>query len=310
MHKVASYRRAIWLAAGGPTLETYVAGRLEICPDVLSTKFEYKAGVWVQVAARSITTSGIGCYLTLFAQGSPAATVENGGSGIHRRNAPQGEEFIRTGIYLIIEGNHVGYVANGSTNDGQITGLLHKFLTAHGAPDTATQFVLMARADRREIEKLLRTGVKSIDLGVSAFLATVEDIEQGVANEVQSPAGAFIEGAKDIGKGLWRILSAGRTPAEIEAASEIQAKIHIGYDGRNSTALLPILLGKLGESISESAEEFKIVTSQDVVITRDKLVIRREVNVDGDDITLDAASAFAAIRSAMSEWRQAHLFDQ
>lgn len=309
MLKVANYRRAIWLAAGGPTLEVYVRQRLDACPDVASTKFEYKPGILVQIANRSIG-QGLACYLTLFAEGSPAATVDNGGPNIHRRAAPAGEEFLKTGIYLVMEGNHVGYVANGLTNEGQITGLLHKFLKAHGAPDDATQFALLPRADRREIEKLLRAGVKSIDLGVSAFVSTIEDMNDAVAHEQQGAADVFLEGAKDIGRGLWRILSTGRTPQEIEIASELQAKVHIGYDGRGSGALLPALLGKIGESVSESSDDFKIVTTQDVVITKDKLVIKREIYVDGDDVALEPLSAFTAIRLAMADWRQAGLFDQ
>lgn len=307
MHKVANYRRAVWIVQDGRLLEAIVRAKLGNCPDVESTKFEYKADVDVQIAERSINGQGIGCYFTLFSEGTPAATVDNGGSRVHRRPAPAGEEFLRTGIYLLIEGNHVGYVANGHTNDGQITGLLHKFLQQNGAPNDETQFQLMARADRREIERLLRVGVKSIDLGMSSFLATIEDLNAaapapGVSN--------FIDGARDMGRGLLKIIGRDRPPQEAEAASELQARVHLGYDGRAANALLPIMLARIGNEIHDQADEFKIVTRQDVIITRDKLVVKREVDIEGDEIALDPASAFAALRFAMGEWRKTGLLEQ
>lgn len=309
MHKIANYRRAVWLVEEGHSLEEIITAKLADCPDVAATKFEYRAGVDVQIADRSTDGDGLGCYFTLFSEGTPAATVDNGGSNVHRRAAPAGEEFLRTGIYLVIAGNHVGYVANGHTNDGQITGLLHKFLEQKGAPKNQTEFHLMARADRREIERLLRVGVKSIDLGMSSFMATIEDINNTAAPE---PGGVsnFIEGARDMGRGLMKIIGHDRPPHEAEAASEIQARVHLGYDGRNANALLPIILAKIGNQIHDQADEFKIITRQDVVITRDRLVVKRDVDVEGDEIALVPASAFAVLRVAMSEWHDAGLLDQ
>ena len=100
MHKIANYRRAIWVVQDGYVLETLLRAKLANCPDVESTKFEYKPEVIVQIAERSMNGQGMGCYFTLFSEGTPAATVDNGGSRVHRRPAPDGEEFLKTGIYL------------------------------------------------------------------------------------------------------------------------------------------------------------------------------------------------------------------
>lgn len=312
VQKIANYRRAIWLVREGPLLEQLLRTHLGACPDVLSTKFEYKAGVAVQISDRSIGTgiAGLGCYLTMFAEGSPAATVENGGPHVRRRRPPRGEEFIKTGIYFVVEGNHLGYVANGFTNDGQITTLLQRFLQTHGLRSQDTQFALMPRADRREIERLLRTGVKSIDLGVSAFLATADDIGATVARQQAGGLENFRAGTAEMARGLWRVLSSGRTQQEIEAAADIQARIHLGYDGRTASALLPVLLSQIGTNVADSEDEFKIITTDDVVITRDKLVIKREIDIEGDDIALEPTSAFAELRVAMRGWRNAGLFEQ
>jgi len=307
MLKIANYRRSIWLSNTEKTLQELVMERLDHCPDVASTKFNYKPNIDVQIAERSVLGARTGCYFTLFSEGSPAATVDNGGANVHRRSAPTGEEFLRTGIYLSIEDDHVGYVANGHTNDGQITGLLHKFLQQHGAKNDETQFQLMPRADRREIERLLRVGVKSIDLGMSAFMTSLEDYNESVPS---SSISEFRRGAIETGRGLKRMLLHDRSQEEREAASDLQTRIHLGYDGRSAHSLLPHILASIGEEVSDSTDEFKIITRQDVVITRDKLIVKREVNVDGDEIAIDPGSAFSALGSAMDEWKAAGLFEE
>ncbi|RWB09006.1 MAG: hypothetical protein EOQ39_03655 [Mesorhizobium sp.] len=242
--------------------------------------------------------------MTLYTEGRRAATIQNGGPQVRRRAAPNGEEFLRTGIHLLVQGNHVSYVAEGHTNDGQITSLFHRFFQHCNRPVSDTQFALQPRADRAQIEALLAAGVKSIDLGMSAFETTVNDLNDaapvgGIANRFR----ALIDAIQSIG-------GPDRSPEQIEAASEIQARVHLGYDGRTSNHLLPSLLATIASDVAESAGEFKILTNDDVLITHDKLVIKREVDVEGDDVAIESASAFAVLRDTMHGWRQAGIFDQ
>lgn len=304
MYKVAHYRRALWAADGGSTLEKILNLCLGNCPDVSSTKFEYKSDTDVQISERSLSAGGTALYFTLYSEGRKAATVANGGPGVGRHKAPTGQEFLRTGIHLVVEGNHVGYLADGHTNDGQITGLFQRFIEHAKRPKSETQFHLHPRADRQQIEKLLKAGVKSIDLGISAFETTVNDINHEVTKGSLSAAiGSILAPLAQLG-------AKGRSPEEMLAASEIQTSIHLGYDGRSAGHLVPFLLAKIADGITDTEDEFKIVTRDDNVITRTKLVIRREVSVEGDEIAIDTASAFSAIRSAMKEWRSAGIFEQ
>lgn len=307
MRKTAAYRRAIWLAGDVRSLETLVEDRLTGCPDVASTKFEYKPDIDVQVSSRSTTGDGVGCYFTLYTEGGATGTVQNGGEGTFRRPPPRGEEFLKTGIYLVIQGNNVGYVANGHTNDGQITGLLHKFITAHGGKTGDTQFGLMARADRRQIDTLLRQGVKSIDLGLSSFIQSAELANRTAVQERHSN---FERGLAALRNGVADIFGQDRSAEERRAAADVEARLHLGYDGRSASELVPHLLAAIGSEIEANSDEFKIVTKRDVVITREKLAIKREVDITGDDVILDPPSAFEAIRFAMSEWQEAGLFEE
>lgn len=304
MQKVAHYRRAVWLEAGGPTLEVLIRGFLDLCPDVAATQFEYKSDIDVQVAERSIVGQGVGIYLTLYSEGRRAATVQNGGAGVNRRPAPQGEEFLKTGIVIVIQGNDVAYIADGHTNDAQITNLFHSAFRSRNFPEVHTQFVLTPRMNEAQLQAIIQRGVKSIDLGLSSFNSSIEQLnETGEHNAWLAPLVA-------VRNAMANAFGADKTPAEQEAASLIEASIHLGYDRRNRNELIPRVLSSLARGVEEHGSQFKIVTIDDLVITHDKLVIRAEINVDGDEVAIEAQSAFVSLRQVMSVWRATGIFDQ
>ncbi len=301
MNKIAHYRRALWLQPGGPTLEVLLKAALGKCPTPASTKFEYRSGSDAHIAERA--KNGTGLFFTVYKEGRPTGTIESGGQMVRRRKAPAGEEFLRTGIYLSIVGNHVGYVADGHTNDGQITGLLHKFLEHSGSADAETQFALHSRGDRKQIAKLLKVGVKSVDLGLSSFLATIsEENENAEASPFAKVFGSMWNAVQALG-------AAAPNAAELEAFSEIEATVHLGYDGRSANTLVPQLLSKIAGGVAGSNDEFRIQTRDGNLITRTDLVIKSEVHIDGDDVALDATSAFSVLSGVMNEWKAAGVFD-
>ncbi|MDW9816732.1 hypothetical protein GOB25_16895 [Sinorhizobium meliloti] len=268
MQKIAHYRRVVWLSEKTKVLEDVVKEGLAMCPDVATTKFEYRSDIDVQISNRCTNGQGVGLYFTLFSEGRRAATVENGGATIRKRNAPAGEEFLKTGIMLVIEGNNVGYVADGHTNDGQITALFHRFFKERQFNDDVTQFALAPKPNHDQIKKLLKNGVKSIDLGVTSFAASVEQLSSAGSEA------AWLAPLRVVGDAFKNALGKDRTAEEREAASEIEASIHLGYDGRSANHLIPIILGQLAEGVEKNSTDFKIVTKDDAVITHDKLIIK------------------------------------
>ncbi|XUY27607.1 hypothetical protein RMR21_004400 [Agrobacterium sp. rho-8.1] len=303
MQKVSHYRRAMW-PLEGRSVEQFIKRALDNAPNVSDTKFIYQGDVTAQITMRDPQGRGLGLYFTLFSEGGATGTVENGGSRIGRANAPAGTEFLKTGIHMILEGNHLAFVANGQTNDGQITRLLAQFLNSKGIEGADTQFVYMPRSNRRELERLLSVGVKSIDLGVTSFLVAAEEMAAAnPRNNLAQRGDAFMNAVRGL-------FGEDRTPEEIEAASDIQAKLHLGYDGRSASYLVPQILGDLATQVTQGPDEFKIITTDDTVITRDKLVIKRDVNIEGDEIALDHQSAFAALRESLSGWRATGIMEE
>lgn len=303
MEKIVNYRKAIWLAERTISLEDSVAVALMRHPTVVSTKFEYANDVDVQISRRDTHGVGIGCYFTLYSEGSQAATVENGGEAINRIDAPVGEEFLKTGIHLVIEGDHVGYLANGMTNDGQITALLDGYLRYAGTPRENTLFQLMPRADRDQIRALLSVGVKSIDIGVSSFATAIE--------AMRGENSSMLAAVQNFGRSIADVFTHDRSIEEAEAAADVEAKIHLGFDGRMARAATPRLLASIASEISDvDTGEFKIVTRNNDIITHDKLIVKRKMEVDGDEVALNSISAFTSIRAAMNDWRASGLFEE
>ena len=307
MQKTAHYRKAIWLTAEGqiPILSDYLLQALNAKPNVADTKFEYKPGIDVQISARDISNNSIACHLTVFSEGRATGTVENGGPNVGRASAPVGQEFLRSGLHFVIEGNHLVYVSDGHTNDGQINGLFHKFLIHAGLHVDSTKFGFMPRANRREIDTLLRQGVKSIDMGLSDFSTAINDIQQQNANI--NPVRNILNGAVNQ---VANAIGQHRTPDERQAASNIEARLQLYFDGRSSGELVPELMGRIASSIyDEYANDFKIVTKQNVVITRDRLVLKKDINIEGDDVILNTDSAFIHLRHTLNDWNNTGLLN-
>lgn len=305
MLKTAQYRKAMWLDRRGYTLEMILGDVFNQCPLPRDTKFPYKTDTQVHIASRNIGANGdgLGCYFTLYTEGQRAAAIDNGGANLTRVPAPRGTEFLKTGVHLVVQGDHVAYISNSHTNDGQITGLLHCLFNHCDFDNERTQFQLMPRANRREVERLLRMGVKSIDLGIGAYLATIEEMNAG---QQERP---WVKPFADLATAIGDVFGDDRPMAEVEAASELEARISLSFDGRSANRLAPEIMSSIASDIVQDAGEFRIVTMQDVVITQDKLVIKATITVDGDDVAVSPVSSFPELRRAMAEWRDAGVFE-
>lgn len=289
------------MAAGGSTLEAVLKAALKQCPQPIDTKFAYSSTVEAHIASRSPDSTG--AYITIYSAGRKAGTVQAGGAKVGRQPPPKGQEFLRTGIYIKVSGNNLAYVADGHTNDGQITLLLQKFFEHAKRPKRATQFGLYPKGDKKLIKELIKSGVKTIDLGLASYLPTVKQL-----NEDAKKSGAFVV-IDPLLKALSALGKAAANQSETDAMSDIEATIHLGYDGRTSNQLVPQLMSKLANQVADANDEFKIVTRDGNIITRSKIAIRADVDISGDDIALDPQDAFKVLSGVMKQWKTAGVFD-
>ncbi len=274
---------------------------LQKCPKPADTKFVYSSNIEAHIASRNGDNTGV--YITMYSAGRKAGTVEAGGAKVGRQPPPKGLEFLKTGIYLVVSGNNVGYVADGHTNDGQISLLLQKFFEHAKRPKSSTQFGLHPKGDKKLIKELVKSGVKTIDLGIASYLPTIKQL-----NENAKKSAPFVV-IDPILKVISEIGKAAANQSETDAMSDIEATVHLGYDGRTSNQLVPQMMSKLAVQVAESDDEFKIVTRDGNIITRSKIAIRSEVDIDGDDIALDPQDAFKVLSRVMKQWKTAGVFD-
>lgn len=296
VEKPAYYRRAQF-TADGQTLETLIRQALVRCPEVADTKFSYKSNIAAQVAQRLVSSEHVGIFFTLFDEGSPAGTVQNGGSRLGKVKAPFGEEFIKTSIHLIVDENHVAYVATGRTNEGQITSLLRKWFDKCKFTGRDLDFEVMRWADRSKIDNFLKDGVQSIDLGVYAFEQDIAEINGDLKRG----------GIKDVERllafSLNSIFGKDLNATQIIAARDIKTKIHLGFDKRTSGHLTPSVMGKMAAEVVESADEFLIETVSGQKITAESIALKKTIIVAGDEDALDSESAFSELGKCISYWK-------
>lgn len=296
VEKVVKYRKAVWVNDNGVTVEQLLQRALDIKPEVADTKFEYKSDVDAQISQRHIGHNDTGLYFTLFSEGEDAGTVQNAGPGIGRASAPDGQEFLKTGLHLIARGDHLGFVSNGRTNDHQISNLFHRLFDACEFPSEDTQFQYMPRANRGEIERLIRRGVKSIDLGVTSYATVVDDINRGIS-------GGWGEYARTLGRQITNAFGRDRSAQEAFAAGHIDARVLLTFNGNRSPDLTAQMLAEVAEEIVNEEEQFKITTILGDQITPDSIVVSSKINIDGDSVLLDTDSAFSSIRYCLDQWR-------
>ena len=103
---------------------------------------------------------------------------------------------------------------------------------------------------------------------------------------------------------------ADRTPDELDEASELQARLSIGFDGRRSGELVPLIMADIADEVSEESSDFKIITMQNAVITPEKLVVKKIVTVEGDDLAIEPISATTQLKQCLAAWRREGMFEQ
>lgn len=301
VEKIAHCRRATWgKRSDSKTLAELVRTALKKCPTVAATKFVYRSSVSAQISER-FEKPFTGIYFTLFYEGDPAATVENGVGKIKRHRAPKGDEFIRTGIHIVFDGDYIAYTADDHTNDGQITSLIHQLFEHCKFPKEHTIFQIFPRANITELEHLIKDGVKSIDIGLSSF-----DVDVKSAN-LTARGSRWDKARSALMKPLNEVFGKDRDQREIEAASQIEINLGLRFDGRSSPELTPIIMAEIAADAADTAREFKIVTSSGDIITHDKLAINNLIHVEGDRLSINPLSAHDGLCKSMKSWKSRKL---
>ncbi|GAB4237183.1 MAG: hypothetical protein Kow0032_22790 [Methyloligellaceae bacterium] len=300
MKKTAHYRRAVWFSESPQPLSTVLKNCFQNTPESVAPVYPFGTESCV-VAKRSINTGPIFLHLVTYEGGAPAAVIveatDTGSWEADTEEPPDGREFIRSQLFCLVRGNDVVWTAhNGTLRDGPINALLHGLINNVPSEAGDTMFELQAKLDKEAFEQAFKLGIAEIDLGVGDFKPTLEALlsKNGIAclNPLRS------------------IIYNDPSAEEVEAASDVQAKLVLKPGRRWDKPHVKELLSNMASSVVDNHEdEFVIVTKNGMRLTRRKMSVHKEYDAVGNRQILNATDVHAKLVSILNDLDEAGILE-
>jgi len=304
MKKVAHYRRAIWVDGMANTLTTMMDDAFAAVPDDLLPTFNISGGFDCMVARRTNHDGARFLHFVTYEEGAPVAVINTriqAAAVDADEQDPDGEnEFIQSQLFCLIFENHVLWAThNEPLREGKIQDILASFALANGVPNEQAQFGFQVVLDQEIIQQAFEDGIQEIDLNLGDFASTLERISNGG----ELPAGGFLAM-------LSGLFTAPATAEQIDAARDIEGKLILrpGYDWDKPN--VKDLMTSLSNRIRENFEdEFVIVTKSGLRLTRDKISLKRDCEVQGTRRILNSIQMETAMRDVLRALREARIVE-
>ncbi|WP_125182697.1 hypothetical protein [Minwuia thermotolerans] len=274
MIKTAHFRRAIWFSDFKGTLQ----GALHSClKDVADGDplpvFSLPDGDSCVIARRDISRTPVFLHLVKFEKGASAAVIQAAATApfaeAEPANPPDGREFIHTQLFVAVRGNDLVWTLhNAAMREGPITSLLTNLVNEFHDDEEASQFELQAVLDSSIFRAAFESGIAEIDLGVGSFKQTLESL---------------------IGEGQPSFFNKSRSTEEIEAASNISGRFILKPGKSCKKPMVKELMKSMADStVDTHSDGFTILTKNGIRLTKDKMTIKREYEVEGNRQMVDA----------------------
>jgi hypothetical protein len=275
MKKVAHYRRASWTDDNSKTLSDMFSACFERVDENRPPIFSFNKELDCVVAKRDVKRTSTFLQLVAYERGASAAVIP----ALTRTDAleadtaapPEGTEYIQSQLFCIARGNHLVWTAHNSPlREGRVNLLLAKMIYELAGKNAKNQFMLQAKLDKSALEKTLREGIAEINLGVGDFKPTLEAL--------LSP-----DGLSGMPTALKSLVQKSPKPDEIEAAANVMGRLTLRPGRRWNKPHVKELLSDMASNIIESYEdEFVIVTKSGVRLTKEKISVHKEYEVEGN----------------------------
>lgn len=295
MKKTAHYRRALWVDGLDNVLSTVLEAALSEVGDDVMPVFDISDGMKCMIARRTIASNARYLHLVTYEEGAPVAVINTqiqAAAVDASEQDPEGEnEYIHSQIFCLLRDNHILWAThNQPLREGSIQDILARFIESRGGPHDSTQFFFQVVLDQAVVQNAFEDGIEELDLGIGAFNATL----QRIANGGVLPSDGFLSK-------LTNIMTGPATQEQIDAASNIEGKLILkpGRDWKKPE--VKSLMTTLSNNIRNSYEdEFAIVTKNGLRLTRDKMSLKRECDVQGNRRVLSSTQMEMQLRSTLS----------
>lgn len=241
-------------------------------------------------------------HLIIYEQGAGAAVVATLQNSvdvqINEALPPNNGQFIEAQLFIICKENHVLWVShNKSLRVGTIQGLLKRLLETYLGQQTIPNILLLAVADTDKFVDLLNDGISSIEMDFFGYREAYEYAQQ---NERVDGAGFFSNLMGNI-----------KSDADSsDAMDRIKTRVSL-KPGHNWA--IPSIRAHL-ESVANSAmnnvdedTEVTIVTKTGNKIKSSSLMVRENINVDGDKRILRIGDTFSNLEAVYTHLHERNL---
>lgn len=294
MQKTAHFRKVVWLR----DLDNVLSEVLQECFEGVAARiapvFNYGDGLECMVAFRRPAANPTFFHFVLYEVGAPAAVIARAArvapNRIDEVAPPEGNEFIRGQMYCLVVENDLVWVAHGALlKENRVHQFLAQFILSQIEDMDLTAFHLQPIVDEAVCRRAFADGIEEIDLGLGGFQSTLEMIQRGG----RLPENGFLASMGDIFRNR-------ATNAELAAAQHVKGRISFRPGKKWNAPHVTELLSKMARDVLENQDdEFTIITKGGLRLTREKMSISRELQVDGNDRVLNANQVEMRLRDFM-----------
>lgn len=248
-------------------------------------------------------------HLTRYLPGVPAETLQPKAPAEEddeeTQAPPKGREFKDGDAFLYIKNYHLLYCGHG-ISQSKVESYLSQLFFKAGLKDESSLFELVPTGNVDKLKLLQDHGVRSIQLSVSAFDASLPRKQR--KNWFDKGLGAF-------GDELSALMSKEYRPETLKALEDLIVYVEVKLD-RNTQAVQAAqdFIGDLAEPLLDksdpSDDSFTIITQKDEKITASDIRLRTSVTVDRQANSISYISVWERMDAYFDELTKDRLLEQ
>ena len=280
-NRTLGYRRAIWLMSTGQTFGDLLREILAESLDVKSTQIIRPDGLVWDIRHRRIDGDKIYLHLASNNPGEEASTVTRDAKeegDLQRAPAPPGQDYLDGDAMIFVSSNDV-LICVSDVSEPATVAYLRALIDGTGRSTEAKNFELHRTANPATLKTLVRSGVKSVNLNVSAFSATLP-----LAFNESVTLGDKIKSA--LNSALSVLVGGDKTPVDLEREADLQTFIEL--KARRNTELGLAAAARTAENVLDSFDDgYEIVTRSGIRITASEISVKESAKFAANGTTVD-----------------------
>lgn len=308
--KTISYRKAEFLIPSEKTLETHLMEAHGLFPLVSQRRIEVPGQPILECLKHTYHKDfGVYLHIAAYTPGEHASVIPKVTNGPQENVAttppPDDSEFMDGDIMMMVAGNDV-LLCGSSLHEKKAERYMIGIIESAGLDQNTPKFALCKRADVDKMRLIQAQGVKSIDLDVSVFDATIEYIER--KSVCKKFGGAVADTIKALVLKDW-------DEEDLAAAENLSVGVSLSFDGKKKNKAfgktkIEELARMLVEDEDEDTDSFSIQTVGGERIKGSDISLKKKVFLPKHGKSVQCVDAWRAIDEYYFELKNGGLLEQ